>query len=95
MRTTRRTILKGVGGALALPFLESIPGKAHAANKTPTRFLVVGNPFGAHPDYFFPKDFGKNFTISPTLKSLDWLSDRLTVVSHTDHGMVSGHGREI
>jgi hypothetical protein len=100
MQTTRRTILKGVGGALTLPFLESISKAAHSKadgsnNKQPTRFLVVGNPFGAHPEYFFPKDFGKNFAISPTLKSLEWLKDRLTIVSHTDHGMVSGHGREI
>ena len=33
--------------------------------------------------------------MSPTLQSLDWLQDRLTIVSHTDHNMVSGHGREI
>lgn len=96
MKTTRRTILKGVGGALALPLMESISLAATSnVNKVPMRFLVVGNPFGAHPEHFFPKDFGKNFTISPTLKSLDWLKERMTVVSHTDHGMVSGHGREI
>ena len=82
-----------MGGALTLPLLESVAGAAAA--KTPTRFLVVGNPFGAHPDFFFPKDFGKDFTLSPTLKPLEWLQDRMTVVSHTDHNMVSGHGREV
>lgn len=56
---------------------------------------MVGNPFGAHPEHFFPQEFGKEFQLSPTLKSLEWLRDRLTIVSHTDHGMVSGHGREI
>jgi hypothetical protein len=59
------------------------------------RFLVVGNPLGAHPEHFFPKNFGKNVTLSPTLKSLDWLKDRMTILSHTDHGMQSGHGREV
>ena len=59
------------------------------------RFLVVGNPLGAHPEHFFPTDFGKNFTISPTLSSLDWLKDRMTVLSHTDHNMQSGHGKEV
>lgn len=93
MRTDRRTFIKGVGGALSLPLLESVAGAA--ATKAPTRFLVVGNPFGAHPDFFFPKDFGKDFTFSPTLRPLEWLRDRMTVVSHTDHNMVSGHGREV
>lgn len=97
MNVDRRTLLKGIGGALSLPQLESMAvasGKA-ASQEVPMRFLVVGNPFGAHPDHFFPKDLGTDFTMSPTLQSLDWLRDRMTIVSHTDHGMVSGHGREI
>lgn len=95
MNINRRTLLKGIGGALSLPLLESMSDAARANANVPTRFLVVGNPYGAHPDYFFPKDFGSDFTISPTLKSLDWLKNRMTIVSHTDHGMVSGHGREV
>ena len=94
MKSTRRTALKGLGGILSLPMLESVASAA-ATKGPPMRFLVVGNPFGAHPDHFFPKDFGKDFTISPTLSSLAWLKDRLTIVSHTDHNMVSGHGREV
>ncbi len=92
MKTSRRNFIKGVGGALSLPFLES---SSIAGQSPPTRFLVVGNPFGMHPEHFFPKDFGKDFTISRTLQSLDWLKDRTTVFSHTDHNMVSGHGREV
>lgn len=95
MNTTRRSLLKGVGGALTLPMLESFSFGAATPPEAPTRFLVVGNPFGAHPEHFFPSNFGKDFTISSTLKSLEWLKNRMTVISHTDHGMVSGHGREI
>lgn len=93
MNPSRRTIIKGIGGALTLPMLD-----LHASQQAPTppmRFLVVGNPLGMHPDHFFPKDFGKQFTLPETLRSLDWMKDRLTVLSHTDHGMQSGHGREI
>jgi len=93
MKTDRRTFLKCAGGALALPLLESVAGAAAA--QPPTRLLVVGNPFGAHPDFFFPKEFGRDFGFSPTLKPLEWLRDRLTILSHTDHNMVSGHGREV
>ena len=75
--------------------LESLAAAAPADNKPPTRFLVVGNPFGAHPDNFFPASFGSDFEFSPTLRSLNWLRDRMTVISHTDHNMVSGHGREV
>lgn len=95
MTTTRRNVLKGIGGALTLPLLESFAGAEASEPQTPTRFLVVGNPFGAHPDNFFPREFGKSFTLSPTLSPLAWLKDRLTIISHTDHNMVSGHGREI
>ena len=96
----RRSLLKGLGGALTLPLLETgvVRSQAAESNAKPqslTRLLVVGNPLGMHPEHFFPKDFGKDFTISPTLSSLDWLKDRMTVLSHTDHGMVNGHGREI
>lgn len=95
MRTDRRRFLKGIGGALALPLLETHLSAGSAAHTPVTRFLVVGNPFGAHPDHFFPRKFGKRFTFSPTLEPLAWLQDRMTVISHIDHNMVSGHGREI
>ena len=92
MHMTRRDALKGIGGALTLPLLES---QMSAAQSPPTRFLVVGNPLGMHPDHFFPADFGRAFTLPETLRPLAWVRDRLTIVSHTDHGMNSGHGREI
>ena len=87
--------MKGFGGALALPMLDLQLCATQAKLTPPIRFLVVGNPFGAHPEHFFPKDFGKNFMMSPTLQPLAWLKDRMTIVSRTDHNMVSGHGREI
>lgn len=92
MNATRRTFLKGIGGALALPCLEAY---AAADQPAPTRFLVVGNPLGMHPEHFFPQMYGRDFVLPETLKSLEWLQDRLTILSHTDHGMNNGHGREI
>ncbi len=78
---------------MALPLLESTTWGANQS--APTRFLVVGNPFGAHPQHFFPSAFGAKPELPATLQPLEWLQGRFTVVSHTDHGMVSGHGREI
>ncbi|PAY21260.1 hypothetical protein CKO51_01390 [Rhodopirellula sp. SM50] len=98
----RRSLLKGLGGALTLPLLESAANSTadsavaeSAPSRAPLRFLVVGNPFGMHPDNFFPEQFGKKYRSPKTLQSLDWLRDRLTILSHTDHGMKSGHGREV
>lgn len=48
-----------------------------------------------HPDHFFPSGFGGEVEFPETLQSLGWLRDRITIVSHTDHGMNNGHGREI
>lgn len=87
----RRTLLASAGGALTLPLLD-----AHAAQEPPPplRLLVVGNPFGMHPDFFFPKKYGPRVLLPTTLRSLDWLQGRMTILGHTDHGMKSGHGRE-
>ena len=92
----RRTLLQSCGGILALPMLESIvSAEGSTAAAKPTRLLIVGNPFGAHPEHFFPKEFGKDFRFPETIRSLEWLRDRISILSHTDHNMKSGHGREI
>lgn len=102
MTVSRRSMLQGFGGALALPALDSMAQDSGARNTTgratggpPLRFLVVGNPLGMHPPNFFPEDFGRDYTMSRTLEPLAWARDRFTVFSHTDHGMKSGHGREL
>ena len=88
----RRIVLKGLGGALTLPLLEA----GTLANQSPPlRLLIVGNPLGMHPENFFPQQFGKTFTLPKTLRSLEWLKDRMSILAHADHGMVNGHGREI
>ena len=94
MNFSRRTFLQGFGASLTLPFLESIADTRTISGKPPVRFLVVGNPLGMHPENFFPKEFGKNFTMPRTLKSLEWVKDRISILAHTDHNMPSGHGYE-
>ena len=100
MKPDRRSLLQGLGGVLTLPALESVVGPQHRGwasslpADSPKRLLVVANPLGAHPEHFFPKQFGASFQIPKTLSPLQWLEGRFTVLSHTDHGMKSGHGRE-
>ena len=54
------------------------------------RLLIVGNPLDMHPENFFPEQFGKAFALSKTLRSLEWLKDRRSILAHADHGMVMG-----
>ena len=95
MSTDRRTFLKGIGATLSLPLLESIAAAQPDQGTPLVRFLVVANPLGMYPEHFFPRQFGQDFDLPATLQPLDWLQDRLTVLSHTDHRMGGGHGKEI
>jgi hypothetical protein len=84
---SRRLFLQGTGGALTLPAFESF-----AADKAPPRRLVcVGNHLGFYPGHFFPKDTGKAYTATSTLKPLEADRDDLTIFSNLDHGLNGGH----
>lgn len=94
MKLNRRTFIGSGGAALALPALECF-GAPASPSAAATRCLIVGNPFGMHPQNFFPKSFGRSPKLPFTLQPLQWLNDRLTVISNTDHDMGNGHGKEV
>src|SRR5215469_364187 len=82
----RRTVLKGVGAAVALPLLDAMvpAGTAWAdtaAGKTIKRFAFVGFPHGAIMDRWSPQETGTNYTMSPILKPLEPFRKHLTIVS--------------
>src|SRR5208282_849889 len=80
---SRRTVLRGVGAAIALPLLDSmIPAFAPAASTKPVRrFGVVYHPNGVIYDQWLPKGVGLEFELSPTLKGLEPFKDQLNVVT--------------
>src|SRR4030095_13627474 len=82
----RRTMLKVMGGALGLPFLEAmIPAftpLAKAAGDTPRRFGVIYFPNGAIMQQFTPSTAGKGFEFTPILKPLEPFKNSLTVVTN-------------
>jgi hypothetical protein len=82
----RRTILKGVGAAIALPLLEAMSPAAQAWAKTaagsaPKRFAFVGFPHGAIMDRWSPKEVGSGYEMSTILQPLEALRPHLTIVS--------------
>jgi hypothetical protein len=80
---SRRTLLQGVGTAVALPLLDAmVPALAPGATAKPVRrFGVVYHPNGIIYDQWLPKGEGAHFELSPTLKGLERFKDQLIVVT--------------
>jgi Protein of unknown function (DUF1552) len=80
---SRRTALRGMGTAIALPLLDAmVPAFAPAAAAPPVRrFGVVYHPNGVIYDQWLPKGAGSAFELSPTLKALEPFKDKLIVVT--------------
>jgi len=81
---SRRTLLRGVGAALALPFLESmIPaGAVRAATSKPrARLACIYVPHGAVMSRWTPARVGTGFEFTEILKPLEPFRDHVNVVS--------------
>ena len=84
---SRRAVLRGMGVAMGLPFLEAmspafIATAKAAANPKQRRFGVAMVPLGERPGYWTPRTVGAGFEFSPILKPLEPFRDHLTVVSN-------------
>ena len=81
----RRTVLRGLGATLALPFLDAMaPASsraARAAGKAPHRFQAFYVPNGMAMEYWTPSGEGTGFELSPILEPLAPYRDQLIVLS--------------
>jgi Protein of unknown function (DUF1552) len=79
----RRTVLKGMGATLALPFLEAmLPASTiRAAAKPVRRFQAFYTPNGMAMEYWSPKNEGANFEITPILEPLSDFRRQMLVLS--------------
>ena len=88
MALPRRTFLRGMGAAVALPLLDAMVPALSAQSRTaaaPVRRLgFVYIPNGAIMERWTPAAEGKAFELSPILKPLEAHRDRITVVSNLD-----------
>ncbi len=82
----RRTILRGLGAAIALPLFDAmLPAfvpLAKAAAKPRMRFGAVYTPNGAIMQQLTPKTVGSGFEFTPILKPLEPFRDSLIVVTN-------------
>jgi Protein of unknown function (DUF1552) len=71
---SRRTVLRGLGTAVALPLLEAmLPATAlggSAAGKPPRRMAFIMFPLGAWMPYWMPTGDGPDYTMTPCLEPL-------------------------
>lgn len=84
---SRRTMLRGMGAAIALPALEAMgpATKAAAATaKAPTRMACLYFPNGAWMDSWIPKESGENYTLPYSLEPLKAFQPKMNVLSGLD-----------
>jgi Protein of unknown function (DUF1552) len=80
----RRTFLKGLGAAVALPMLDAMTpafGKTAVRSTTPTRLSFVYIPNGVTLNQWTPAGAGRGFEFSRILKPLEPFRDRTMVLS--------------
>lgn len=101
-RISRRTILRGMGTAVALPWLEVMsPVSVLAANtipvatnSAPLRMAFLYVPNGMHMPDWTPAEVGENFELTPILEPLKEHQSKLNVLSGLalDGGYAHGDG---
>jgi hypothetical protein len=93
---SRRKFLRGAGILLSLPMLEAMTPvfagalKAATEPSKPRRMFGICNNLGLLPEYFFPKEGGGDYTLSPYLDLLSDHRNDFTVFSGVWHPDVDG-----
>src|SRR4026207_2533945 len=86
MALPRRTFLRGVGAAVALPLLDAmlpaLTPLARAQARPRTRFGAIYVPNGAIRWSWIPSAVGTGFEFTPILKPLEPFKEHVVVVSN-------------
>ncbi|HIM15473.1 MAG TPA: DUF1552 domain-containing protein, partial [Acidobacteria bacterium] len=95
----RRSVLRGLGAAIALPLLDGMVPALTAQRRTAAapvrRFGVFYVPNGMSMPYWFPKEEGTLAELPPTLQSLSAFKDRVLLCGGLDDesaNLVKGGG---
>ncbi len=93
---TRRTLLRGLGATLALPYLEIMGGTSQAAStgaKEPRRLACFYIPGGINHYNWFPQDTGFHYTLASSHEPLAHHREQFSVLTGLSHirGRISGH----
>jgi Protein of unknown function (DUF1552) len=93
-RISRRTVLRGAGCAMALPWLESLDAFADtpAAAAFPKRFGVVFLGCGVNEDHWSAEGSGAAMKLSKTLQPLEPLKQKINVIDGLYVKALTGQG---
>ena len=86
-RISRRTVLRGAGVAMALPWLESLPvwgmqaASANDAPPAPKRFAVQFMACGVNPNHWWAKGSGEDMQLGKSLEPMQALKSKMNFVS--------------
>lgn len=96
-KVSRRTLLRGAGVSLGLPWLEAMmPSLAAASTKAPIRMAVLYMANGVNTSMWTPEGKGRDFALSPTLAPLQDLKNQIQVVSNLwNAGADTGDGHYV
>lgn len=90
---SRRTILRGAGVALGLPWLEAMAASTGSSTPVAKRLCAMYMPNGVHADMWTPTGTGRDFQLSPTLAPLEDLKSEIFVPTNLwNEGAKGGDG---
>src|ERR1051325_3514519 len=93
-RFSRRTVLRGAGCAVALPWLESLNAFADTPSPSafPKRFAVVFLGNGINEDHWSAEGSGGDMKLGKTLQALEPLKQKINVVDGLFVKALTGQG---
>ncbi len=97
MQLNRRSVLRGMGAALALPWLESIQpavASAAAAGRPPVKICCWYVPNGVHLPTWFPENEGVLVDLPESLRPLSFARDYLNSFHGLTHNTAMTNGDE-
>jgi len=102
LELNRRTLIKGAGVSLALPWLEAMTPAANAKEQSrgqgdaPVRMAVLWKPNGVRADLWTPEGEGNEFKLSSSLESLQGMEKDLFIPTNLwNAGANSGDGHYV
>ena len=84
--TTRRTMLRGLGVSMALPWMESLrvwgqeAGTTAVTGDAPTRFAVLFSGNGFHKDHWWARGAGKDMELGRVLEPLNPYREKMLFI---------------
>jgi len=93
-RVSRRTVLRGIGATMALPWLESLHALADtpSAAMFPKRFGVMFMGCGINEDYWSASGNGADMVLSKTLQPLESIKGKINVIDGLFNKAATGQG---